>query len=152
MLEVNTQDLEGSAASDNVELLALIDRLLPLAGVVVTDYAEGYQFLNHLRRYTPAPIRVIVWISTFVQFMQGAVLEGFGRLLFTDVTIYVAPMPKETLVAALGALPEGLFRASPGHDLLTLDDLCPKSPLDHLFHYFRAARRIVPLEEMQAKA
>ena len=78
-------------------------------------------------------------------------LEGFGRLLVTDVTIYVAPMSKESLVAALGGLPEGLLRESPGRDLLTLDDFLPKPPLDHLFRYLRAAGRIVPLEETQAK-
>jgi hypothetical protein len=79
------------------------------------------------------------------------VLESFGRLLSTDVTIYVAPMCKEPLVAALGGLPEGFFWESPGRDLLTLDDFLPKSPLDHLFRHLRAAGRIVTLEETQAK-
>ena len=159
MLEVNTRTLEGPAASDNAELLALIEQLAPLGTVIVTDYPEGYQLLNYLRRYTGAPILVILWISMFLQLLEermypalpGAVLEGFGRLLSTDVTIYVAPMRKEPLVAALGALPEDLFQVPPGHDLLTLDDLLPKSPLDHLFRYLRAAGRIVPLEDAQAK-
>jgi hypothetical protein len=70
-----------------------------------------------------------------------------GRLLLTDVTIYVAPMRKEALAAALGGLPEGLVRESPGRDLVTLDDLLPKPPLDHLFRYLSAAGRIVALEE-----
>jgi hypothetical protein len=159
MLEVNTPNLEGSAASDNAELLALIEQLAPLGTVVVTDYPEGYELLNYLRRYTAAPIRVIIWISMFLQLIEervlpalpGAILESFGRLLFTDVTIYVAPMPKELLVAGLGGIPEDLLRESRGRDLLTLDDLLPKSPLDHLFRYLRAAGRIVPLEETQTK-
>jgi hypothetical protein len=153
VLEVNTQNLEGSAASDSVELLALIEQLAPLGTVVVTDYPEAHQILNYFRRYTAAPIRLIVWISMLVQLMEervypalpGAVLEGLGRLLFTDVTIYVAPMRKELLVAGLGALAEGLFQVTPGHDLLTLDDLRPKSPLDDLYRYLRVARRIIPL-------
>lgn len=159
-LEVSTQDLEGLAASDNAELLALIKQLAPLGTVVVTDYPEGHQVLTYLRRYTTAPIRVIVWISMFLRLMEervypsmpGAVLESFGRLLFTDVTIYVAPMRKESLVAALGGLPEGVFQEPLDRDLLTLDDLVPKSPLDHLYRYLRVAGRIVPLEEMQAEA
>jgi hypothetical protein len=81
----------------------------------------------------------------------GAVLESFGRLLYTDVTVFVAPMRRESLVAALGTLPEGLLRESPGRDLLTLDDFLPRSPLDHLFRYLRAAGRIVPLKETRAK-
>ena len=124
---------------------------------MVTNYSEGYQVLNHLRRYTAEPIRVIIWISMFVDLMEdrlypslpGVILESFGRLLATDVTIYVAPMRKELLVAALGSLPEGLFQESPGRDLLTLDDLIPKPPLDHFLRYLRAAGRIVPLEETQ---
>jgi hypothetical protein len=159
ILEVNTPDLQGSAASDNAELLALIEQLAPLGTVVVTDYPEGYQLLNYLRRYTAASIRVIIWISLFLQLMEervlpalpGAILESFGRLLVTDVTIYVAPMRKEALVAALGGMPEGLLRESGGRDLQTLDDLLPKPPLDHLYRYLRFSGRIVPLEEPQTK-
>jgi hypothetical protein len=158
-LEVSTQSLEGSAASDNAELLAMIEQLAPLGTVIVTNYPEGYQVLDYVRRYTTEPIAVILWISMFLQNMEervyaslpGAVLEGFGRLLLTDVTIHVAPMSKESLVAALGGLPEGLLREPPGRNLLTLDDFLPKPPLDHLFRYLRAAGRIFPLEETQAK-
>src|SRR5271170_7329360 len=149
ILEVNTPELVGSAASDNAELLALIEQIAPLAIVVVTDYPAGHQVLDYLRRYTPAPIRVVLWLSMFLQNMEdrvyqslpGAVLESFGRLLLTDVTIYVAPMRKEQVVAALGALPEGFLRESLGRDLFTLDDFLPKPPLDHLFRYLRAAGR-----------
>ena len=84
--EVNTHNLEGSAASDNVELLALIEQLAPLGTVVVTNYPEGYQTLDYLRRYTAEPIAVIHWISMFLKNMEdrvlpalpGAVLEGFA--------------------------------------------------------------------------
>ncbi len=160
MVEINTQSLEGPAPSDSAALLTLIEQLAPLGNVAVTDYPEGYQVLNYFRRYTPAPVRVIVWLSMFLKNMEdrvypslpGAVLEGFGRLLLTDVTIYVAPMSKESLVAALGGLPEGLMRETPGRNLLTLDDFLPKPPVDHLFRYLRAAGRIVPLEETQAKS
>ena len=110
------------------------------------------------RRYSAAPIRAVLWISMFLHLMEetvfrsspGVILEDFGRLLSTDVTIYVAPMRREVLVAALGGFPEGLLRESPGPNLLTLDDFLPKPPLDHLFRYLRAAGRILPLEEMPA--
>ena len=159
MLEVNTASLEGAATKDSVELLALVEQLTPLSTVVVTDYQEGYQVLNYLRRYTPAPIRVVLWISMFLQLLEerlyssqpGAILESFGRLLFTDVTIYVAPMRKEALLAALGSLPEGLLQEPSDRDLLSLDDLLPKSPLDHLFGYLRASGRIVPLNDQRSK-
>jgi hypothetical protein len=160
VFEVNAQNLDGPAASDNAELLALIEQLAPLGTVVVSNYPEGYQAVNYFRRYTAAPIRVVLWISMFLHLMEetvfqaspGAVLEGFGRLLSTDVTIYVAPMRKETLVAALGGLPEGLLRESTGDDLMTLDDFLPKPPLDHLFRYLHGAGHIVPLGDAPAKS
>lgn len=159
VLEISLQNLDGPAASDNAELLALIEELATLGCVLVSDYPEGHQVLNHIRRYTAAPVRLVIWISMFLLNMEervypslpGVVLEAFGRLLFTDVTIYVAPMRKESLVAALGGLHEDLLRESSGHDILTLDDLLPKPPLDHLYRYLRAAGRIVPLEGVQAK-
>jgi hypothetical protein len=158
MLEIHTQNLEGPPASDDTALLALVERLTPIGPVVVTDFEEGYEVLAYLRRYTTAPIQVIVWLSMFLQIMKehvvsvtpGAALQSISRLLFTDVTIYVAPMRKEALLAALGSLPEGLFQQIPGHDLLGLEDLCPKPPLDHLFRYLRDAGRIVPLETAQS--
>jgi hypothetical protein len=160
VLEISTPTLEGSAASDNAELLALVEQLVPLGTVIVTDYREGYEVLNYVRRYNTAPMRVVLWISMFLQNMEenvyvsqpGAVLENFGRLLSTDVTIFVAPMRREAFVAALGGMPEGLLRETPGRDLLTLDDFLPRPPLDHLFRYLRAAGRIVPLEGTEAKS
>jgi hypothetical protein len=157
LLEINMQDLQGPAGSDNAELLTLVNQLVPLGTVLVTDYPEGHQVLTYLRRYTAAPIRLTVWISIFLQLMEervfkaapGAILEEFGRLLFTDVTIYVAPMHREPLLAALGALPEGVIRETPGRDLVTLDDLLPKFPLDHLYRYLREAGRIVALEAIE---
>jgi hypothetical protein len=155
VLEISTQHLEGAAASDNTALLARIEQLAPIATVIVTSYPEGYQVLNYLRRYTAEPIRVVVWLSMFLQLMEervftaapGVLLESFGRLLSTNVTIYVAPMHKDALAAALGGLPEGILRDAPGRDLLTLDDFLPKPPLDHLFRYLRGAGHIVPLEQ-----
>ena len=159
VLEVNTPTLAGSATSENTELMRLIEQLATVATVLVTNYPEGYRVVDHVRRYTVAPIRVIIWISMFLQLLEerlygslpGVILENFGRLLSTDVTIYVAPMRREDLVAALGSFPEGVLREAPGSDVLTLDDLVPKPPLDHFFRYLRASGRVVPLEETQAK-
>jgi hypothetical protein len=159
VLEVSIQNLEGSAAADNTELLDQIEQLALLSTVLVTDYPEGYQVFDYLRRYTAAPIRAILWVSIFLQIIEetvypslpGAVLEKLGRLLSTDVTIYVARMRMETFTAALGGLPEGVVQKSVGSDFMTLDDFVPKPPIDHLVRYLRAAGRIVPLEETQAE-
>jgi hypothetical protein len=150
---------------DNAALLARIEQLTPIATVVVTDYTEGYQAIDYFRRYTAEPIRLIFWISDLVHIMRervyksqpGVTLEGLGRLLFTDVTIYVAPMSKAAFAAALGGmpeggLPEGILRPASGSDFITIDDFFPQPPTEHLFRYLRAAGRILPLQQTPAKA
>jgi len=145
------------SASDNAALLALIEKLTPQGAVVVTDYREGYQIVDYLRRYTAAPIRLIFWMSDILRIMEekwlqsepGAVLEGLGRLLLTDVTIYAVPMSMEAFVAALGTMPEVAAQPADG-DLITLDHFLPKPPMEHLLRYLRAAERVVPLKATQA--
>ena len=78
-LEISTQSLEGPAASENAELLALIEQLAPLGTVIVTDYQEGHQALNYVRRYTAEPIRVILWLSMFLKNMEDRVLSILAR-------------------------------------------------------------------------
>ncbi|HTZ56893.1 MAG TPA: hypothetical protein VMB49_02300 [Acidobacteriaceae bacterium] len=153
VLEIYLPTLSGPAASDNTALLVQIEQLASMGTVAVTNYPEGYQALSYFRRYTAAPIRVILWLSMFLQLLAervfsaspGAMLEGFGRLLSTDVTIYIAPMHRKDLAAALGEMPDELLAESCG-ELISLDDFRPKPPLDHLFRYLRDAGHIVPLD------
>jgi hypothetical protein len=141
-----------SATADNAALLSQIAQLATMGTVLVTSFPEGYQVLNYVRRYTSEPIRVVLWISMFLQLMAervftaapGALLEGFGRLFSTDVTIYVAPMDKKTLAAAIEEGPEKTLLATAG-DQVGLDDFHPRPPLDHLFRYLREAGHIMPL-------
>ncbi len=65
--EITTPSLEGSAASDNAELLTMVEQLAPKGVVVVTNYPVGYLVLEYLRRYTAEPVAVIVWISMFLK-------------------------------------------------------------------------------------
>jgi hypothetical protein len=140
---------------DNAALLAQIERLAAFATVVVTDYTEGYQAIDYFRRYTAEPIRVIFWMSDLLHIMRervyqsqpGAMLEGLGRLLFTDVTIYVAPMSKQAFADAFAGVPESIVRQTGGSDFITIDDFFPPPPTEHLFRYLRAAGRILPLQQ-----
>jgi len=155
VIELTIGDSGDSAAPDNAEVLARVEQLAPLgAAVVVTDYSiEGYLLVDYLRRHTAEPIRMILAISGLLKIMEGmvytaspgALLETFGRLLATDVTVYVAPMRMEPFVAALGGLPEGFVQESAASEFMTLDDFLPKPPIDHLLEYLRSAGRVVPL-------
>jgi hypothetical protein len=142
---------------DNAALLAQIERLAAQGTVVVSNYTEGYEAMDYFRRYTAEPIRVIFWMSDLLHIMRdrvyqaqpGAMLEGLGRMLFTDVTIYVAPMSTKAFAAALGGLPESIVRQTAGRDFIGIDDFLPPPPTEHLFRYLRAAGRILPLQPTQ---
>ena len=139
---------------DNAALLARIEQLAAQATVVATDYIEGYEAIDYFRRYTAEPIRIIFWMSDLLHIMRdrvyqtqpGAMLESLGRLLFSDVTIYVAPMSKKAFVAALGGLPETITPQTAASDFISIDDFLPQPPTEHLFRYLRAAGRILPLQ------
>ena len=142
---------------DNAALLARIEQLAAQATVVATDYIEGYEAIDYFRRYTAEPIRIIFWMSDLLHIMRdrvyqtqpGAMLESLGRLLFSDVTIYVAPMSRKAFVAALGGLPETITPQTAGSDFISIDDFLPQPPTEHLFRYLRAAGRILPLQPTQ---
>jgi len=152
-LEISLRHLGNSAASGNPDILALVEKLAPLGAVVVTDYFEGYRFVEYLRRHTSEPIRMLIgiaalfklWDKGILQASPGALLETLGRLFVTDVAVYVAPMAMEPFVAALGGLPAGFVQESAASGPMTLDDFAPPPPLDHLIQYLRGAGRFVPL-------
>jgi len=144
---------DASPLSD-AEVLARIEKLAPLGAVLVTQRVEAHYSIAYLRRHTSEPIRLVQGIAGLFHIMDarayratpGALLEVFGRLLATEVTIYVAPMRMEPFVAALGGMPSGFVVESSSSDMMTLEDFHPKPPLDHLFQYLRGAGRLVPLK------
>jgi len=136
------------------EMLACIHELTPRGFVIVTDYPETYLLSDYLRRHSTEPVRFIMGVSAvaetlhevFYQALPGTLLEGVGRLLATNVKVYVAPMPRGAFNAAVGNLSGALTVKEPGKSLVTLDDLMPSVPGLHLFEYLRASGRIVALD------
>lgn len=154
VLEISTHSLEGPETTDNAELLARVQQMAALGTVVVTRFEEGYRLVDYLRRHTAEPIRIVLGIAGLFRIMEGtvyraspgALLEAFGRILYTEVTIYVAPMKMEPFVAALGGLPGGFVISSAESEFMTLEEFSPRPPVDHLFRYLRGAGRVVPLQ------
>jgi len=154
VIELTTQSAEGGKEYGCAELLARVQQFAPHGSVVVTRYLEGYWLADYLRRHTAEPIRFVIGIAGLFRMWEGgvytaspgALLENFGRLLYTDVTIYVAPMKMEPFVAALGGLPGGFVMESAESGEMTLEDFLPKPPLDHLLQYLRGAGRLVALD------
>jgi hypothetical protein len=136
-------------------MLPCIQQLTARGSVIVTDYPETYLLSLYLRRHSTEPVRFILSVAAtaktmheaFYRNLPGALLEGIGRLLATNVKLYVAPMPRDAFRAALGDLPGRLEVRNSDSDQVTLDDLMPSAPNLHLFEYLRASGRIVALKQ-----
>jgi hypothetical protein len=143
--------VENLAAPD---MLAEIQQLICFGSVVVTDFPETYLLSRYLRRHSTEPVRFVLRVAAaakimhevFYRSLPGTLLEGIGKLLATNVKLYVAPMPREAFRAALTGLSASIALRESGDNMVTLDDLTPSVPTLHLFEYLRASGRIVPLE------
>jgi hypothetical protein len=135
-------------------MLECISQLTGRGPVIASDYPETYLLARYLRRHSTEPVRFVLSIAaaaktlqeTFYQNLPGTLLEGLGRLLATNVKLYVAPMPREAFVAALQNSLGTLIVRDSGDGLVALDDLMPAEPVSHLVKYLRASGRIVALE------
>ena len=141
------------------EMMGLIRQLARTGSVMVTSFPETYLLSRYLRRHTTEAVRFILGVATaaktmheaFYQDLPGTLLEGLGRLLTTNVKLYVAAMPREAFHAAVGDLSGGLEVRDAGNGLVTLDDLIPALPGRHLLEYLRASGRLVALQVMGSR-
>ena len=154
LLEMTIHHISGEATLALPEMLACIQQLTRRGFVMVTDYPETYLLSGYLRRHSTEPVRFIMGVAAAAKTMHevfyaglpGTLLEGIGRLLATNVKIYVASMPRAAFTAAVGDLSGTLTVKESGKSVVTLDDLMPSIPGLHLFQYLRASGRIVALE------
>jgi len=136
------------------EMLAHINQLVSVGSVIVTDYPETYLLSRYLRRHSTEPVRFILSVAAAAKIMHevfyhtlpGTLLEGIGRLLATNVKLYVAPMPREAFRTALADLSSSVVLKGSSDNMVTLHDLMPSVPTLHLFEYLRASSRIVALD------
>ena len=137
------------------QMLECIRQLTPSGPVIATDYPETYLLARYLRRHSTEPVRFVLSVAAaaktlqeaFYQNLPGTLLEGLGRLLATNVKLYVAPMPRQSFDWALQDTSGKLTIRDSGNGFVALDDLIPSEPTCHLLKYLRASGRILPLEQ-----
>ena len=153
LLEMTTHHVNNVEQLPASEMLTSIRSLALRKSVIVSNYPETYRLSDYLRRHSTEPVRFLLGIAGlakvmyegFYQALPGTVLEGVGRLLATNVKLYVAPMPREAFDAAVKGLSRHVtIRESPD-GTIALDDVTPSGPIAHLLNYLRASGRIVPL-------
>jgi hypothetical protein len=157
LLELTIHHISGDETLAAPEkMLTCIEQLTPRGFVIITDYPETYLLSRYLRRHSTEPVRFIMGVAAAAQILHeafyaglpGTLLEGIGRLLATNVNIYVAAMPRAEFGAAVGDLSGTLTVKDSGNSVVTLDDLMPSKPGFYLFEYLRACGRMVALERV----
>ncbi len=152
LLEFSLRPVMGGAP-DDTEALARVDRLVPLAAVAVTGFGEAYLLAEYLRRYTTEPVRFAFGVSLlarvlderFYDRLPGRLLEGLGKLFAQNIRVHVYPMRRQDVLAALGPRADRFRLGGSGGDAVTVDDLHPAPPVDHLYRYLRAAGLVMPV-------
>ena len=153
LLEMTVRHVSRAGSFSPAEMLVRMRQLTSRSPVMASDFPETYLLSRYLRRHSTEPVRFVLSIAaaakimheTFYEDLPGTLLEGIGRLLSTNVKLYVAPMRREAFLAALRDMPNSVALRASGRDLVSLDDLMPSSPGLHLFDYLRASGRIVAL-------
>ena len=153
-VEMTTTHVTRAATLSPAEMLQLIRELTPPCPAIVSNFPETYLLSHYLRRYSTEPLRFVMSIAAaakimherFYQDLPGTLLEGLGKLLATNVRLYVAPMPRESFLGALRDESGQVAIRPTATDLVGLDDLIPQAPARHLLEYLRASGRIMALK------
>jgi hypothetical protein len=153
-IEMTTRHVSRSASPSPAEMLRCVRELTPQCPVIASNFPETYLLSRYLRRHSTEPLRLVMSIAAaakimherFYQDLPGTLLEGLGKLLATNVRLYVAPMPRESFLSAVGDESGNMAIRETASDVVGLDDLIPQAPARHLFEYLRASGRIIALE------
>jgi len=152
ILELTIHHVSHAEEFSLAGIMECVQKAAPLGSVLVTDYPETYKLSRYLRRHTTEAVRFLINVATaakmlneaFYLSLPGTLLEGLGKLLATNVKLYIAPMRADAFHAAIGNLP-GIDVKNSGERLVTLDDLAPSAPTRYLWEYLRVSGRVVAL-------
>ncbi len=153
VLEVNLDT--GDESDQNAPRERLADLLEQGEWALLSGLPEAYQLTSYMRRYSHAPLRFVLGVSTLVYVMHhrhygdvpGGALEAIGKLFATNVRIYASEMPRaevESHLATLGVDPDFLTLES--QEMVSAAQLKLKPPFDLLYQYLLDIGWILPLE------
>jgi hypothetical protein len=126
---------------DYADFLDRIDTLTALGRpVLVSNYFEYFQLSSYFRRFTEAPIAIVMGIKNlldvyqeaYYESLEGGILEAMGRLFKDKVNLMVYPRLSDTGTAfdqeRAEAVAQGLRaiqppRADDGTGVITIDNL-----------------------------
>lgn len=155
VFEMTTRHVSRPTNISPPEMLRYVRELTPRTAVIASNFPETYLLSRYLRQYSTEPWRFVMSIAavakvmheTFYRDLPGTLLEGLGKLLATNVKIYVAPMPRGSFLDAVRDESGNVALRDAARDVVGLHDLIPQAPARHLFQYLRASGRIMALQE-----
>jgi hypothetical protein len=155
LLEISIHNLLSQNTENDAELVERVERLNKMGQcVMISDFRENYQLSEYLLRFTKAPIRLVMGIATLVQLFQetyyetldGGIVEAMGRLIARNVRIYAYTMSSERFKRRLAAFGLDLsFWDYPETGPVTVENILPRSHLQHLYIYLKEIKAFIPL-------
>lgn len=135
-------------------LSSRIEALLGLgSGVLLFGYSELYRMTSFINRYTGAPVRFVVGVSSVIHLfslqpssLEGRLLEGLSKLFAQNVCVYVYPMTAIALEESLPSASAAGWKWKSKAGLITADQLQAPPPLGHLLDYLLASKFMVPMQ------
>lgn len=141
--EITMHSLLSSGAIDHKDFLARVDILAALGNnVMISNCYEYYRLTSYLSRYTKKKIGVVLGIRELQQlfdeqhynYLEGGLLEAFGRMLRAAVKIYVYP-----------------WKEDKNQKLITADNFQPAEHLKPLYTYLKESGRLEGLKHYNDK-
>ena len=122
--------------------------------VLVTRYPRIFELSAYLRRYTREPLVITLGVDKLIEILTAGAsreeaagaFEALGKLLNTNVRMFVEPRPAREVRAAVKKLGKAAGSVRFGDEsTVGLADLQLAPPLDHLLAYLVGSGCVVPL-------
>lgn len=143
--EITTSNLLTKKPPTNNELMKRVKSLtMENRYVMISDYAEYYHLTRYLNRFSRAQIRFAMGVASLVHIfqekfytqLQGGILEALGRLLASNVKMYISPMPQKELLNYLTSSHLDLsIWELPLKGEVSLNNIKPLTSIEHLYKY-----------------
>jgi hypothetical protein len=159
IFEMTVNHLLIDQAPDTKALCERMDKLRQLGWhVMISNYAENYHLTNYLNRYTKESIRFTLGVSSLLQVFQekyysdlaGGILEALGRLMASNVKMYVFPMKISDVTSYLSSakLDFDLWEM-PLSGIVSLSNIKPVGALEHLFNFLLHKNAMVEMKGIE---
>jgi hypothetical protein len=156
LFAMTTRRPKEQETATTAELLARIDRVCRTgSAVLLSREPEVHHLVSYAKRYTDAPIRLVLDVLAIAQVLSQAsesgggaqLLEVLAKLFAYNVRVYIHPTPAAVFRGrAAGAGINRWVSAAPDVAFITAGALRPPLPIAHLYAYLNETGFLAPLD------